>query len=144
METSRIPSIPYWLMAIPSGFAIGTIQTATSSSIAPASEAETAALVRLTEEVKPVLTISYHATGSVIYWDYGQTGELRERCESMVKKISQVNGNEIRYAASDKQDAAGYGDWCVMSKGIPSATIEIGVGTAPLGISEYSDIWKRN
>ncbi len=111
---------------------------------AAGSEAETAALVRLTEEVKPVLTISYHATGSVIYWDYGQTGELRERCESMVKKISQVNGNEIRYASSDKQDAAGYGDWCVMSKGIPSATIEIGVGTAPLGISEYSDIWKRN
>ncbi|MDE7298208.1 MAG: hypothetical protein K2N94_05190, partial [Lachnospiraceae bacterium] len=111
---------------------------------AAGSEAEAAALVRLTEEVKPVLTISYHATGSVIYWDYGQTGELRERCEKLVKRISQINGNEIRYAASDKQDAAGYGDWCVMTKGIPSAPIEIGTGTAPLGISEYSDIWKRN
>ena len=31
-----------------------------------------------------------------------------------------------------------------MEKGIPSATIEIGVGTAPLVIGEYSDIWERN
>lgn len=108
------------------------------------SEAETAALIQLTEEVHPVFTISYHATGSVIYWDYGQTGELRQRCEELVEKIHFVNGNEIRYAVSDKQDAAGYGDWCVMEKGIPSATIEIGVGAAPLVIGEYSDIWERN
>lgn len=111
---------------------------------AAASEAESAALVKLTEEVNPVLAISYHATGSVIYWDYGQSGALREACSRLVDLIHSVNGNEIRYSATDKQDAAGYGDWAVMKKGIPSATIEIGVGAAPLAISEYSDIWKRN
>lgn len=107
-------------------------------------ERESAALVRRTEEISPVLAVSYHASGSVIYWDYGQTGQLRSECSTMVDVIHAVNGNEIKYAASDKQDAAGYGDWLVMVKGIPSATIEIGVGAAPLSISEYSRIWERN
>lgn len=111
---------------------------------APASETESAALVKRTEELNPVLAISYHATGSVIYWDYGQSGSLRDDCRRLVEVIHSVNGNEIKYAATDKQDAAGYGDWLVMKKGIPSATIEIGAGAAPLAAREFEDIWKRN
>nr|MDE7327420.1 peptidase [Lachnospiraceae bacterium] len=111
---------------------------------APGSEAETAALIRRTKELNPVLAVSYHASGSVIYWDYGQTGELRTKCNALVDTIHSVNRNEIRYAATDKQDAAGYGDWLVMAMGIPSATIEIGVGAAPLASDEFMDIWERN
>lgn len=108
------------------------------------SEAETQALLRLTKEVGPVVTISYHATGSVLYWDYGQTGALKSFCEELVELIHSVNRNEIRYASNDKQDAAGYGDWCVMELGIPSVTIEIGVGAAPLAANEFDKIWERN
>lgn len=111
---------------------------------APGSEPETAALIRRTRELNPALAISYHASGSVIYWDYGQTGELRRVCNNLAETIHAVNRNEIRYAATDKQDAAGYGDWLVMAEGIPSATIEIGVGTAPLAAAEFSTIWERN
>ncbi|MBE5960723.1 MAG: peptidase M14 [Lachnospiraceae bacterium] len=109
-----------------------------------ASEPEAKALVDLTNRVKPVAAISYHATGSVIYWDYGQTGALRDDCLSLVKMINKVTGYEIKYAASDKQDAAGYGDWAVMVKEIPSATVEIGTGACPLEISEFPSIWERN
>lgn len=112
--------------------------------LAAASEAESAALARITKEIVPVLAISYHATGSVIYWDYGQTGALRTECKALVDVIHSVNKNEIKYAASDKQDAAGYGDWAVMEMGIPSATIEIGVGAAPLAADEFKSIWERN
>lgn len=111
---------------------------------APGSEAESAALIARTKALMPVLAVSYHASGSVIYWDYGQTGKLREVCSGLVDVIHAVNHNEVRYAATDKQDAAGYGDWLVMSEGIPSATIEIGVGTAPLKAGEFADIWDRN
>lgn len=109
-----------------------------------ACEPEAKALVDLTNRVSPVAAISYHATGSVIYWDYGQTGTLREDCLSLVEMIHQVTGYEIKYAASDKQDAAGYGDWAVMQKQIPSATVEIGTGACPLEISEFPSIWERN
>lgn len=108
------------------------------------SEPETKALVELTRKLEPVAAISYHATGSVIYWDYGQTGSLRESCEALVDRIHEVTGYEIKYAATDKQDAAGYGDWAVMVEQIPSATVEIGTGTAPLAIDEFTYIWDRN
>jgi len=111
---------------------------------APGSEPETAALIRRTRKLSPALAVSYHASGSVIYWDYGQTGEFRSICNDLAETIRAVNRNEIRYAATDKQDAAGYGDWLVMAEGIPSATIEIGVGTAPLSADEFSNIWERN
>lgn len=109
-----------------------------------ASEPETVALVDLTENINPVATISYHATGSVLYWDYGQSGVLRESCMELANIIHNITGYEIKYAATDKQDAAGYGDWCVMVKGIPSITIEIGTGTAPLSVDEFSFIWNKN
>lgn len=108
------------------------------------SEPEAQALVALTKKYNPVAAISYHATGSVIYWDYGQTDELRDECETLAETIHKVTGYEIKYAATDKQDAAGYGDWIVMKEHIPSATIEIGTGTAPLGIDEFSNIWEEN
>lgn len=108
------------------------------------SEPESNALVRLTKALKPVVAISYHATGSVIYWDYGQEGNLRRRCKDLVDTLSKITGYEIKYAATDKQDAAGYGDWAVMVEKIPSATIEIGTEQAPLSICEFPKIWNEN
>lgn len=108
------------------------------------SEPESNALVRLIKILKPVVAISYHATGSVIYWDYGQAGNLHKRCKDLVHTLSKITGYEIKYAATDKQDAAGYGDWAVMVENIPSATIEIGTEQAPLSICEFPKIWKEN
>ena len=108
------------------------------------SEPETKALVLLTKQVMPVVAISYHATGSIIYWDYGQIGNMRNQCHSLVHTISKVTGYEISYADTDKQDAAGYGDWAVMVEKVPSATIEIGIGETPLSGVEYPRIWKEN
>lgn len=107
-------------------------------------EKEAEVLIDLTNRIQPLAAISYHATGSVIYWEYGQKGALREQCEALVDTIHLVTGYEVKYSDSDPQDAAGYGDWAVMSKGIPSATVEIGIGAAPLKIEEFPDVWERN
>lgn len=112
--------------------------------VSPASEPESALLVKLTEEFAPVATISYHAAGEVLYWDYGQTDEFRERCNELVTLVNGLTGYAIRTKADDPQDAAGYGDWCAMVMNIPSVTIEIGKGNAPLEISEFSSIWNQN
>lgn len=112
--------------------------------ISPGSEPETAALISLTEQLKPVAAISYHASGSVLYWDYGQTGALRDTCLKLADLLHSVTGYERKDAATDPQDAAGYGDWAVMVKQIPSVTIEIGTGTAPLASSEFEAIFQKN
>lgn len=111
---------------------------------APGSEPETQVLMELTESRNTVAALSYHATGSVLYWDFGQTGELRERCLSFVKTVNQLTGYRIVYAASDKQDEAGYCEWAVGMMGIPEVTIEIGTVAAPLPISEFEGVWKKN
>ena len=41
-------------------------------------------------------------------------------------------------------DPAGYKDWAICEKNIPSLTIEIGKETSPVPFEQYTDIWKRN
>ncbi|MGN0692945.1 MAG: M14 family zinc carboxypeptidase, partial [Oscillospiraceae bacterium] len=60
---------------------------------APESEAESAAVTALIRGLSnPVTVISYHATGSVLWWDYGQTGEFMERCTKQAELISSLTG----------------------------------------------------
>ena len=95
--------------------------------------------------VLPHAVISYHATGSILYWDYGQTGEFREECESLTKLISGITGYQMIYKENDGGvDAAGYSDWAAGVREIPAVTIEIGTGRAPLSIEEFPAVWDRN
>lgn len=111
---------------------------------APGSEPETELLMELTKSRNTAAALSYHATGSVLYWDFGQTGELRERCLSFVETVHELTGYRIVYASSDKQDEAGYCEWAVGIEGIPEVTIEIGTVAAPLPISEFAGVWEQN
>lgn len=111
---------------------------------APASEPETQVLIAITEREPVAAAVSYHATGSLLYWDFGQTGEIRERCLSFVETVHGLTGYRIVYAETDKQDEAGYCEWAVGIRGIPEVTIEVGTVAAPLPIREFEDIWRRN
>lgn len=110
----------------------------------PGSEPETKLLMELTTSRNTAAALSYHATGSVLYWDFGQSGALREQCLSFVETVHDLTGYRIVYASSDKQDEAGYCEWVVGIEGIPEVTIEIGTVEAPLPISEFAGVWKRN
>lgn len=111
---------------------------------APGSEPETQILMELTQSRNTAVALSYHATGSVLYWDFGQTGAFREKCLSFVKTVNGLTGYRIVYAASEKQDEAGYCEWTAGICGIPEVTIEIGTVAAPLPITEFAGVWKRN
>ena len=110
----------------------------------PGSEPETQLLMELTKSRNTAVAFSYHATGSVLYWDFGQMGELREQCLSFVETVHDLTGYRIVYASSDKQDEAGYCEWAVGIEGIPEVTIEIGTVAAPLPISEFAGVWEKN
>lgn len=109
------------------------------------SEAESAAITALIRSLSdPVTVISYHATGSVLWWDYGQTGEFMERCTRQAELISSLTGYPLNpYTESS---AGGLSDWIIADYygEIVPETIEIGKGEAPMKMSEYPDIWKRN
>lgn len=108
----------------------------------PASESETKALVRLTKEFQPDVTLSYHSKGEVIY--YGVEGQKLSKLET---KLLGIIKRETRYRACKTKDSCGgYKDFCIEKLNIPSFTIEVGNEklSHPLGISSLNDIFEQN
>lgn len=111
----------------------------------PESESESIAVTSLIRSLSnPVSVVSYHATGSVLWWDYGQTDEYREMCERQRDVVTKLTGYSAKTA--DLSSAAGLSDWIISEyygSTVPE-TIEIGVNAAPLEASEYKNIRKKN
>ena len=109
----------------------------------PESEVETKFLTKLTRKEKFQATISYHSSGEVIYWDFGQQGKLREDTKKLAKIIGDTTGYEL-IEGWDTTAPAGYKDWALLEMKIPSVTIEIGKGDSPLSENEFPEIWEKN
>jgi g-D-glutamyl-meso-diaminopimelate peptidase len=109
---------------------------------APGSEPETKAMVAYTERYAFDATLSYHATGSAIYWEFGQDTAVNAASLSMAEAIKGVSAYEL---IGDKGGSyGGYKDWAMLQKKIPSVTIEVGTRPAPLMEAEFSNLWFRN
>jgi len=89
----------------------------------PFSEPETIALRDFTTFLKPAATVSYHAKGREIYWEFGQKDKERERDRLIVEKLNEKL--QYKILDDDGTSAGGYKDWCIQSLGIPSFTIEL-------------------
>lgn len=109
---------------------------------APFSAAEAAALRDYTLTLQPDVTISYHSTGSVIYYEYGSKEVVNRESASLGHAVAGVTG--YRMDGQTGLDAAGYKDWCMDVLEIPSLTIEIGCTFCPLPKREVYSIFLRN
>lgn len=107
---------------------------------AAASEPETRAMMALIESLSnPVCVISLHSQGELLYWDCGQTGELRRTNGNLVQKIADLTGYSVfdRFTSPD----ATLDDWATLNQGIPSVNIETGKGKIPLPLESFDEIW---
>lgn len=109
----------------------------------PESELETKLLTKLTRKEEFQVTISYHSSGEVIYWDFGQQGKLREDTKKLAKIVGDTTGYEL-VEGWNIIAPAGYKDWALLEMKIPSVTIEIGKGDSPLSENEFPEIWEKN
>ena len=89
----------------------------------PFSEPETAALAAFTERVNPLFTLSYHAKGREIYYDFGQTGNVMRRDKAIAEYAASVTGYSLIHGT--RGSCGGFKDWCVSKLGIPSLTLEL-------------------
>lgn len=103
---------------------------------------ETAALRDYTNAYPFDITISYHASGSLIYYDYGNNKETNEASKKLAQAIESVTGYPLE--PGSYVDGAGYKDWAIDELSIPSLTIEIGTTAAPLPERELYAIFARN
>ncbi len=108
----------------------------------PFSSAEARALRDYTLAYNFDATISYHAQGSVIYYEYGESQPVNSESESLAKAVRNITGYPLE--GSEGVDGAGYKDWAMEELGIPSLTIEVGCGDAPLEEREMYSIFARN
>ncbi len=105
------------------------------------SELETQALVGLVESLGNIVTmISYHSAGEEIFWAYGQKGDFLQQCQNLAEGLKDITNYEYH---SEEDFGTGCSNWAT-SKGIKAATIEIGLGTSPLPISQFQKIWNDN
>ena len=87
-------------------------------------------------------TISYHATGSLIYYSYGDKEPVNTESKFLAKAVREISGYDL--ASSNGVDRAGYKDWVIEELEIPSLTIEIGCEEAALAEREIYSIFVRN
>ena len=110
----------------------------------PESEREVKSLIDFTLKNKPLLTISYHTKGNVIY--YGFEGESEEnivRDLNIGEALSEATGYPLIFT---ENSTGGYKDWCINSLKIPSYTIEVGDNSLehPLQEDTLPEIYERN
>ena len=110
---------------------------------APGTAAEAKVLIDLTESESFSRTIGYHTQGQIIYWCYGQQGTLLQETKEFAEAIASVTGYRMD-TDNEQPDPAGYKDWALSRKGIPSITIEVGRGTNPLPHEQINTMWKEN
>lgn len=108
----------------------------------PFGAAETKALRDYTLAHAFDATVSYHASGCVIYWEYGTRQPVNDRSLSLAKQMQTVTGYLPQ--GSEGIDGAGYKDWVIEELGIPSVTVEIGTSMAPLAERELYATFARN
>lgn len=106
-------------------------------------EAESAALISLTQKQQFCRTISYHTQGNVIYWYFAQEGSLYEETLGFAERIASLTGYPLD-ADYENLDPAGYKDWAISKMQIPSLTIEVGSETSPVPVEQFPGIWEKN
>lgn len=112
----------------------------------PESEPETQILISAAKQRTFDCIISYHARGEVVYYDAaGNAPEMSLRSATLANIASGLNGYKMMNCKTTSNVVlGGFGDWTMLTLGIPSITIEIGKGTCPLPQSEFESIWNSN
>lgn len=107
----------------------------------PLTAPESVALYNFTLQHNFSLMITYHTQGRVIYYQYqDQTPPGSKEIAEKFAKISGYTAEEVPKNSS----FAGYKDWFILYYNKPGFTIEVGLGTNPIPISQFAGIYREN
>lgn len=109
----------------------------------PNSEIEVKNLINLASQIKPVLTLSYHTKGNVIYYGFEVLSKKQIKRDFIIaKKISKINGFK---PVKTIKSTGGYSDFVSLTYGVPALTIEFGSDKLSHPIEEkYLDVLTKN
>lgn len=107
----------------------------------PLTEPESLAIYNFTLAHNFRLILAYHSQGEVIFWQFQNynppnallIGEAFERASGYSLEETPFNSS-----------FAGYKDWFIQTYNRPGYTVEVGLGTNPLPISQFDKIYNDN
>jgi len=110
----------------------------------PFCQKESMALRNFSFMINPVLSISYHAKGREVYWEFFQNEEDKERDKSIAEAAAKHLGYSL--VDGDLGSSGGYKDWCISFLRIPALTIEIidDKYNHPLDLGLIEEDWEQN
>jgi g-D-glutamyl-meso-diaminopimelate peptidase len=112
---------------------------------APASAAETKAVLKFVSTINPEMALSYHSSGKMLFWNYKQGKANYARDLAYAKTIKKMTGYRLINAGKNPS-GGGFTDWFIEAKRKPAFTPEISkyvYETSP-PISEFNGAWKEN
>ena len=107
----------------------------------PLTEPEALAIYNFTLVHDFSLIIAYHTQGQEIYWNFQNINPPQGF--EIGQKFANASGyllTEVPYNSS----FAGYKDWFIQNYNRPGYTIEVGLGTNPLPITQFRKIYEDN
>ena len=107
----------------------------------PLTEPEALAIYNFTLRHNFRLILSYHSQGEVIYWqfqNYNPPGAF-----FIGTQFANVSGYSLE-STPYNSSFAGYKDWFIQNYNRPGYTIEVGLGTNPLPITQFDRIYADN
>jgi g-D-glutamyl-meso-diaminopimelate peptidase len=114
--------------------------------VTPDSESETRALVALTEGLSnPVASVCVHSQGNLIYWRCTPGSELWTENLRLAEITRAITGYRIiDENQTDAQTEPSYSNWTVFARGIPTVTVENGLGGYPQRYDMADGFYDRN
>ena len=107
----------------------------------PLTAPEAVALYNFTLRHDFRLMITYHTQGRVIYYKYQNI--TPPNSTQIANIFASVSGYSVEEVPSESS-FAGYKDWFVYYYNRPGFTIEVGLGTNPIPISQFDGIYREN
>ena len=132
-----------WNKARENKYALGFISPAPRDFVGtePLSAPESLAVYNFTVSHNFKLTLSYHTQGKTIYWKYLEY--LPPNSYTIGVSLSEASGYTLELTPPAAA-YAGYKDWFIQAYNRPGYTIEAGLGTNPLPLEQFDEIYRDN
>ncbi|WP_052087790.1 M14 family metallopeptidase [Paenibacillus wynnii] len=111
----------------------------------PGEAPEVQMMMDFTHKIDPEVTISYHSSGEIIFWNFNTLKSNLTRDKAMARALSYLTGYSL-VNPEKNPSGGGYKDWFIQEYGRPGFTLEIAkyAGESSVPLSQFSRIWSEN
>jgi len=91
------------------------------------------------------MSISYHSSGQVIYWNFHNAESVIARDTKLARQLAQITRYKLM-SPTTNPSGGGYSDWFIQTFKRPAYTPELATssGERPVKVNQFAEEWKRN